>query len=93
MLELGVSPAYGRVQRHEGANVVAQLLELPEQRPGHVGEPAGLCIRHDLRTQYAQLQGRHTMQSSKPTIGAAKNLVRSKSYCGTLATDSRGYGW
>ena len=76
----------GRVQRHEGAHVVAQLLEFPEQGPSHVGEPAGLSIRHDLRTQYAQLQWNHAMQSSKRTIVAAKNLVRSMAYCGTLGT-------
>src|SRR2546429_569085 len=54
-LELAMSPTYGRVQRHEGANVVAQLLELLEQGPCHVGKSAGFCIRHDLRTQDAQL--------------------------------------
>ena len=32
------------------------------------------------------------MQSSKRTIVAAKNLVRSMAYCGTLQ-DSRRFGW
>src|SRR6266436_2861879 len=81
-----MSSADRRVQRHEGANVVAQLLEFPEQGPGHVGESAGFCIRHDLRTQDAQLQWNHAKKSSKRTIGIAKNLVRSMSYCGTLGT-------
>jgi hypothetical protein len=37
-----------RIERHEQADVMARGGELAGQRPGHVGETAGLGQRHDL---------------------------------------------
>ena len=81
-----MAPTHGRVQRHEGANVVAQLMEFLDQGPGHVRKSAGFGVRDDLRTQDAKLQWNHSMKSSKRSIGTAKYLVRSVAYCGTLGS-------
>ena len=47
---------HGGIERHEGADLVAELRELAHQRPDHVRETAGLGERHHLGTQYANLE-------------------------------------
>src|SRR5216683_7497004 len=53
------------VERHEGIDVVTQQPEVRYQSTCDICEPAGLCVRQDLRAQDTQLQCRHNPEFSK----------------------------
>src|SRR5580704_16599784 len=91
--------SHGSIERHEGADLVAELRQLAHQRPDHIRETAGLGERHHLGTQYANFERRHqaslakaicaARRSPSQKTGRRENLVRCSAHCGRLRADTK----
>src|SRR5580698_9564345 len=84
-LRARVRASHGGIERHEGADLVAELRQLANQRSDHVRETAGLGEGHHLGTQYANLERRHQTSLAKAPWAARRTPSR-KSWCGVPLT-------